>query len=74
VRDAAALPHALTVFLTGAERAAVLGALRPHGRDRRTALLAALGLTPGDRAPSPGDTTRPNVQNDINTEGAHRHG
>lgn len=38
------LPHALTFFLTKAQRRAVLRALGRHGRDRAVALLRALGL------------------------------
>jgi ParB-like chromosome segregation protein Spo0J len=43
-----ALPQALTIFLSGEERAAVLERLRAINADRRVALLAALGL--GDRS------------------------
>jgi len=41
VRD---LPHALTIFLTGRERARVLRQLRRIDGDRRIALLTALGI------------------------------
>jgi ParB-like chromosome segregation protein Spo0J len=40
-----ALPQALTFFLSGEERAAVLERLRAINADRRVALLAALGLS-----------------------------
>ena len=39
-----ALPHPLTFFLTQAQRAAVLRALRPKRTTRSRALLAALGI------------------------------
>lgn len=38
------LPHALTFFLTGGQRAAVVRALRRIDRDRVRALLRALGV------------------------------
>ena len=40
------LPHPLTFFLTGRERAEVLRALRAVHRDRAAALLRALGIEP----------------------------
>ncbi len=40
--DAGELPHALTFFLTGAQRAAVLRALRRVDADRARALLRVL--------------------------------
>lgn len=46
------LPHALTFFLTRAQRAAVLRALKRRDKDRATALLKALridGATGGGR-------------------------
>jgi hypothetical protein len=42
--DPAALPHALTFFLTARQRAAVLRRLKRFDADRRTALLAALDV------------------------------
>lgn len=42
--DPDALPHALTFFLSAAERRAVLRALRRFERDRARALLRALGI------------------------------
>lgn len=44
------LPHALTFFLTVGERREVLRALRGRDPDRRTALLRALGVEPGESA------------------------
>lgn len=38
------LPHALTFFLTSAQRAAALRALKRRDRDRATALLKALRI------------------------------
>ena len=42
-----ALPHALTFFLTGAQRSRVLARLSRVHRDRATALLIALGASDG---------------------------
>lgn len=42
--DARDLPHALTVFLTGRDRARVLRALRRLDGNRAVALKRALGL------------------------------
>ena len=42
----ATLPHALTFFLTVAQRRAVLASLRRLHRSRETALLRALDLDP----------------------------
>lgn len=44
--------HALTVFLTLAERQEVLRLLRLHGPTRRAGLLGALGLA-GEIRPAP---------------------
>ncbi len=44
VRD---LAHALTIFLSGRERLAVLRRLRKIDGDRRVALLTALGIVDG---------------------------
>jgi hypothetical protein len=38
------VPHALTFFLTSAQRAAVLRALKRRDKDRATALLKALRI------------------------------
>ena len=42
----AVLPHALTFFLTVAQRSAVLKALRRHHRSREAALLRASDIDP----------------------------
>ncbi|MEZ6242704.1 MAG: hypothetical protein R3B57_06635 [Phycisphaerales bacterium] len=42
--DAGELPHALTFFLTSAQRTAVLRALRRVDEDRARALLRVLGV------------------------------
>ncbi len=46
-------PHALTVFMTGRERLAVLRRLRRIDGDRRVALLTVLGLMDGPWAAPP---------------------
>ena len=51
--DACALPHALTFFLSVAERRTVLSKLKHHGAasaaERGPALLRALGIDTSDR-------------------------